>query len=311
MAPVVHRTQGRVHEAVRRPAEGGLQPRAHRRRDREARAPSRSRSTRRSSTFIDVVVDRVQLRGERHEPHCRGGGAGHEAGRRARARAGAGRGRAAARRGRRQVERRHGRPRRRRAYLLARACLPRARPFHGRAAAARLLVQRPLRCLPGLPRHRQPRGGGSLARWCPTPRLTLAEGAIGGLFARRATTTRRLLRAVAKHDGHRRKHAVGGHAEEGPPTRLLSTAWATTKVRVDYVTGGRARDVLVHRVGRGARCAGAAPLPGGPVRQPAREAVGVLSPSCRAQTCGGKRLKPGDPGRDGGRQVHPRSVSPG
>ncbi len=42
--------QGRVHEAVRRPAEGGLLARAHRRRDREAGRRAAHARTRRSST---------------------------------------------------------------------------------------------------------------------------------------------------------------------------------------------------------------------------------------------------------------------
>ena len=102
--------------------------------------------------------------------------------------------------------------------------------------------------------------------------------------------------------GHRREHAVGGPAEEGDRRAALRLG------RPEGARGlrdrGRPRDVLVHRVGGRAR-RGAAPLPGGPVRQPAREAVGVLRhravPDVRRQAPEAR-----DPGRDGGGQVHPR-----
>ena len=157
--------------------------------------------------FIDVVVDRVQLKASATSRI--GGGAGDEAGRRARARAGAGRRRQAARRGRRALVRRDGRPGRGGAHLLARAGVPRARPLHGRAAAARLLVQCTLRRLPRLPRHRQPRGGGRVAGGARP--VAVAERG-----RHRAVQDRQLLPAGAARRGraprHRRRHPVGGYA---------------------------------------------------------------------------------------------------
>ncbi len=130
--------------------------------------------------------------------------------------------------------------------------------------------------------------------------LTLAEGAIAPF--KTATTTRRYC-APWPINGHRRELRRGRTCRK-KATDARQMVWGDQKVRVDYVTVGRPRDVLVHRVGGRAHC-GAAPLPGGPVRQPAREAVGVLRhravPDVRRQAPEAR-----DPGRDGGGQVHPR-----
>ena len=118
-----------------------------------------------------------------------------------------------ARRGRWHLLGRHGRPRGGRAFVLAGPRVPRARPLHGRAAAPRLLLQCPLRRLPRLPRHRQPRRGGPLARGTrPVPHAERGR--------HRAVQERQLLPPGAARRGpacgHRRRHTVGGHAEEGP-----------------------------------------------------------------------------------------------
>ncbi len=163
--------------------------------------------------FIDVVVDRVATQGERDEPHRRGGGAGHEAGRRARARAGAGQRRESARRGRRPVERREGRSGRGGAsFSLALAC-----PEHGHSMdelqPRDFSFNAPYGACPDCLGHRQPRRGGRQSLVVPDPSLSLDGG------RHRAFQDRQLLPAGAARRGRahgaRRRHPVGGHAQEG------------------------------------------------------------------------------------------------
>ncbi len=129
----------------------------------------------------------------------------------------------------------------------------------------------------------------------PDPSLTLAEGAIAPF--KTGNYYPQVLRAVAQHMGT---------DENTPWEDMPKKAHRRAALRPGRREGarglrdrGRARDVLVHRVGRRARRR-AAPLPGGPVRQPAREAVGVLRhravPDVRRQAPEAR-----DPGRDGGR----------
>ena len=177
--------------------------------------------------------------------------------------------------------------------------MPRARTLHGRAAAARLLVQRPLRRLPRLPRHRQPRGGGRVAGGARP--VAVAERG-----RHRAVQDRQLLPAGAARRGraprHRRRHPVGGYAQEGAGRASARPGQGQGARRLRH--GGRSRDVLVHRVG-GRAGRSAAPLPGGSVRRSAREAGQLLRhrsvPDLRRQAPEAR-----DPRRHGERTLHPR-----
>ena len=222
-----------------------------------------------------------------------------QAGGRPRSCAGARARRQPARCGRGHLLRRHGRPRGGGAFVLAGPRVPRARPLHGRAAAPRLLLQRPLRRLPRLPRHRQPRRGGPLARG--TGSVPHAERG-----RHRAVQERQLLPPGAARRGpacgHRRRHPVGGHAEEGPEGALARPRQREGARGLPH--RGRPRHLLVHRVGGRAR-RGEAPLYRGPVRRPAREAVGLFRHGALRDL---RRQAPeaGGPRGHGERQVHPR-----
>ena len=177
--------------------------------------------------------------------------------------------------------------------------MPRARPLHGRAPAARLLLQRPLRRLPGLPRHRQPRRGGRLAG-DPGP-VPDPGGGRGG-----AVQERQLLPAGAGRRGQAHGggagHPLGGHAQEGaegPDERPGVREGAG-----GLPHRGRPRHLLVHRVG-GHPGRHPPPLLRGPERRSAREAGRLLRHGA-LRDLRRQAPAPGDPGGDRGRPVHPR-----
>ena len=138
----------------------------------------------------------------------------------------------------------------------------------------------PVRRLPRLPRHRQPRGGGRVAGGARP--VAVAERG-----RHRAVQDRQLLPAGAARRGraprHRRRHPVGGYAQEGAGRASARPGQGQGARRLRH--GGRPRDVLVHRVG-GRAGRGAAPLPGGTVRRAARKRWPATSPSWRARPAG-------------------------
>ena len=131
----------------------------------------------------------------------------------------------------------------------------------------------------------------------PDPSLTLNEG-----FApfRLATTTPGAARR-GPACGHRRRHPVGGHAEEGPEGALHGLATRRCALTTSPWTG---RDTTGTSSGRAYRRGDSAYTEAQSDAQ--REKLsGPIFATVPAKTLGGKRLA-GGPGRHGERQVHPR-----
>ena len=134
----------------------------------------------------------------------------------------------------------------------------------------------------------------------PDPSLSLAEGVIAPF--RTGNYYPQVLRAVAKHMG-----VDDDTPWEDMPKKAqdaLLHGLGKEKVRVDYVTVD-GRETYWYIEWDGALAAVHAPLPGGAKRRAAREAAELLRHRAVRHL---RRQAPEarDTGRDGGRQVHPR-----
>ena len=284
-----HRSQGRVHQALRRPgsSEGFSRVRI----DGEVVTPRRRAA---HAQQEDQALHRRRrgprpTEGERHEPHRRGGRARDQARRRARAGPGARRRRQAAWRGRRTP------PRAPRAAWRRGSTSSRSRsPAPSTAIPWTSCSRATSRSTP--PTAPAPTAWASAAARrsirslvIPDPSLSIAGRGRHGAVQDRATTIPRSCAPCAKHLGADAGHAVGGPAQEGARRHPQRPGQGEGPRRLR--DGGRTRDVLVHRMGGRPR-GGACTATRRPKATPSARRLQSYFAIVPCQTCHGKRLKP-------------------